>query len=272
MTRTCELCSSTYEAPLRSKSKFCSKTCRFESAALARRKCDFDELFFERGSTTTAYWAGVIVADGWVLHHPYSTTLHLALKEGDADHLRSFASDIGVDVDTDILVFRETLARVQLCSPKLRTGLERWGVIPGKTYNLRSIPEAWNDPEFSVHLARGLWDGDGHVGCNPNCYGYIQPRVSFVSSSIIVDWMVRLLEDWDVDYIRRDRPSKILQDGTEYIVSDVAASRHSEMLKLVDRLGYFDRSLPALDRKREAAFHIDAWVNRQQRRRPNLSR
>lgn len=263
MTNTvCEGCQCEFEQKERGQ-RFCSKRCYAIHQAVSQRGYDLDESFFERNDTTTAYWAGLLVADGYVTHLAHSTHLTITLKSEDEPHLHSWLNAISIPESAHRVYHRGGRSDARVSSPFIRPSLARWGLIPRKTYALRNIPSLWSNPDLIPHFIRGLWDGDGHIRFGRNPEGCMTMQMGLISSSWIIDWLVEMLQGWHIEHIRYDRKPTILEDGTIYTVSRIVVSRQDDMVSLVQRLGYLDPTLPALPRKRKSAIDIRDWVERE---------
>ena len=108
-----------------------------------------------------AYILGFLIADGHVNKTGYK--VEVSIKEADAPLLQAIASEIGCDAPLRPMTNRydgSTMMRLAFCGKKLVTDLNKLGVFhdKSKTATWPAVP-----PELEGHLARGLWDGDGHI-------------------------------------------------------------------------------------------------------------
>lgn len=243
--------------------RFCSKRCYAVHQAVSQRGYDLDESFFERDDPTTAYWAGLLVADGYITHLAHSTRLVLTLKSEDEPHLRSWLNALSVPEESHPIYHRGGRSDAKVSSPFLRIGLNRWGLIPRKTYDLRDIPPLWSTQGITNHFIRGLWDGDGNVRFGRNPAGCVAIQMSLICSSWIIDWLSNVLYGWGIEHTRYDRAPTMLDDGTRYLVSRITVGRQPDMTHLIETLGYCDPTLPALARKRKSASDIREWIERE---------
>ena len=127
------------------------------------RKYEWDYEFFTRETPETYYWAGFILADGCLRVDEKAShdQIEVALSTKDLDHLKEFCD--AVDISHDAINFRSDadICRVALNKQGLHEDVERFGIVPNKTYD-------WHDPEpipekYLPHFLRGWFDGDGSV-------------------------------------------------------------------------------------------------------------
>ena len=115
--------------------------------------------YFNRIDTPQkAYWLGFLMADGCVS----SRQLDIALKSSDAEHLRLLAKNLGSNLDVKIQTSKGyERARLTISSPQMVKDLEKHGVIPRKSLQVKwpsRLPK-----NLEMHFIRGLFDGDGCI-------------------------------------------------------------------------------------------------------------
>lgn len=108
-----------------------------------------------------AYILGFLIADGHVNRTGYK--VEVSVKEADSPLLQAIADEIGCDAPLRPMTNRydgSTMMRLTFCGKKLVGDLNELGVFhdKSKTAVWPAVP-----PELEGHLARGLWDGDGHI-------------------------------------------------------------------------------------------------------------
>lgn len=106
-----------------------------------------------------AYWLGFIAADGCVTNN----TLKIGLHQRDIPHLQKFTAWISPDKPIRISVnnLGKPLATVEIYSQHLCETLGEYGIVPRKTYILKSLPVLRHD--LMRHFLRGYFDGDGYI-------------------------------------------------------------------------------------------------------------
>jgi hypothetical protein len=121
-------------------------------------------VFHEVNTEDTAYWLGMLFADGSVQERNRG---HFSVSLGliDEEHVEAFREFVGSDVAMLALPSRwpngSTFHRVMFQCDEMATDLARHGCIPRKTHRTQ-----WPDsvPEPLVHhFIRGYFDGDGSV-------------------------------------------------------------------------------------------------------------
>jgi hypothetical protein len=119
----------------------------------------------------SAYWVGVLMADGCITAgrdrkgklRPLRS-LYLCLAEEDAGHVAEFAKFLRCDRQPGIYTPRsgsrqkQRQARISATSQKIVDDLARFGVVPRKTKTAKVI-----GLEYNRHFWRGLVDGDGSI-------------------------------------------------------------------------------------------------------------
>jgi len=234
-------------------------------SAVARRY-EFDDRFFERtDDPEVAYFAGLVVADGCVIHTPESTVLDVTLHQSDSHHLRKFADALKIPSGFSPVYRARGCSKLIVSSPNLRVGLTMWGAIPRKTYELREMPKLWSNPNTLPHFVRGLWDGDGHIG-HHHTKNTTHIGLNITCNSWIIDWLADVMNERGTPFNRYNSPPRMIEDGSPFVVSKLCICRHGAILDWLEWLGYYDSGRPTLDRKRGAAMEIRDWCNRTIRR------
>lgn len=112
--------------------------------------------------------------------------LSISCHPKDKEHLILFRDTIGAyhtNVQDRIKKDKRSsllypISELKISHQNMREGLEKWGIIPNKTYNLRNIPLLWSDPIIMPHFIRGLFDSDGTIPIRYNNGGIRDVSVS----------------------------------------------------------------------------------------------
>ena len=125
-----------------------------------------NELFFnDLGSERSAYWLGLLFADGNIYNHPHGQKmLSLAQSTRDIKQMEQFVLDMEYDGNIYNYVTKDgcTMVMVQIRSNYLCNHLIDLGCTPRKSLTLQFPTEI---PEYSMrHFLRGFCDGDGCLG------------------------------------------------------------------------------------------------------------
>lgn len=121
-----------------------------------RRKSKYtlNENAFSQLTNESAYWLGVLMADGSVDHQRGVSRLRLGLK--DTELVEQFRAFLG---SNHPIKDRGDVRLLEVTSHDLVSSIEQYGVVPAKTFiaeahkSLASLPAFW----------RGVIDGDGCV-------------------------------------------------------------------------------------------------------------
>lgn len=131
------------------------------SLSSAMRKYQCDENFFAgRQNPESSYWAGLLLADGWVTPNINGTLrLSLGLKACDREHLDKFR--VALKSNSQIGIYKKNkfeIARISITSNLLCESLQPYGVVERKSLS-HPLPNL--EPENVRHFLRGYFDGDG---------------------------------------------------------------------------------------------------------------
>ena len=139
------------------------------------RKYFFNQHFFDTiDSEDKSYWLGFVIADGSVRLSRLRGDLRIAVHRKDANHLEKFKYIIQYDGK----LYKhptDNCSTISLYSRILSGSLIKIGVIPNKT-GKEFLPVI--DSLLINHLIRGVFDGDGTIGCYNNSWA-----LSFCSCS-----------------------------------------------------------------------------------------
>jgi hypothetical protein len=130
-----------------------------------KRIYDVKEDYFETWSHEMAYILGFISADGSV--NKQKTSLSIELQMRDKEVLEFIQQQIAPTLPIRTIKKKEReYCRLRINSVKLIRSLQKFNVIPNKTFTIRlnfDIPQI-----FVGDYIRGLFDGDGWVTCRRN--------------------------------------------------------------------------------------------------------
>lgn len=109
----------------------------------------------------TAYWLGLLAADGWIVtHHKEPQGVALALHPRDMNLLREYARFVGYRSEPKRTRPSAELYQVKITSKTMAQDLIDLGIKPVKSLTLE-LPTI--DDSLKPHFLRGLFDGDGSV-------------------------------------------------------------------------------------------------------------
>lgn len=126
-----------------------------------QRQYSCDETVFETiDDSETAYWIGMLLADGSIYQNPEynSAAITLGLKKDDKKHIRRFKRFVSAE---NPIVTRDHLSCICITSSKICSDLQEYGIVPNKSHSKQKIPEM--ERRLIPHFLRGLWDGDGSL-------------------------------------------------------------------------------------------------------------
>lgn len=119
------------------------------------------DAFSDISDKDSAYWAGLIAADGCVRLPKNCVTkqLSIMLSARDLNHLKKFADFISFE--KEIKFTKRSEARIRFCHGQITNDLiGNWNIVPNKTEKM--IPP--DIPQESISsFVRGYFDGDGCI-------------------------------------------------------------------------------------------------------------
>jgi len=183
---------------------------------------DINENFFSKWSPEMAYVLGLIATDGCVSK---SGTVSLCIN--DKDLLERVKEAMGSAHTIKYYGHQEGLYSFNFSRQKLRTDLNRLGIFPNKSLNIRfpDVPDA-----FLVDFVRGVFDGDGSVFFEKRS-PRLPLRASFICSS------KDFIETLEAKLRALDMPKRALyQHKTKNTVSYMIRYAHADSIKLFNLL------------------------------------
>lgn len=127
---------------------------------------NFNENYFEIiDDSHKAYWLGFIYADGNLKNNRLRIEVHKKDIEIIHNILKDFQSDNKIITDNSVSDFgKKNNVAIGFCSDKMKSDLEKYGVVENKTHKLENIPNI--SSHLIKHFIRGYFDGDGTVYLN----------------------------------------------------------------------------------------------------------
>jgi DNA-binding transcriptional regulator WhiA len=140
-----------------------------------------DKNFFKVYTKESCYWAGFILADGYIRKN--STNLHIKLQIKDAEHLYKFLKclDIPENNINKLIKYTKKYVYVNLFIKELVEGLNDLFSIGNK----KSLTAEINPKipiELLNHFIRGYFDGDGSISNSRN-----HPVISFTGTISVLN-------------------------------------------------------------------------------------
>lgn len=142
-----------------------------------------NEYAFDIVTPESAYWVGMLMADGCVVRYGNRATIELGLSEIDADHVAAFRNFLG---GTQKIHRHPGNGKSKphvhygVRSSKLADALARFGVLPRKSKTAKVIGLEWNRDFW-----RGVVDGDGYVRWQSSRQGRM-PNIGLAGSKDLV--------------------------------------------------------------------------------------
>jgi hypothetical protein len=155
-----------------------------------RKRHVCDESAFDVIGEASAYWAGLLMADGDVrFRSPTAAYVRVRLTANDREHVEQFRQFLGTSVPAtferkkphDGYQSRATCG-VVVCSLRLATALGRLGVVQNKTMAACASEMVTGNR----HFWRGVVDGDGSMGAYPTGHSNLYPALSLVGARPLV--------------------------------------------------------------------------------------
>lgn len=155
----------------------------------AKSKLVCNDNFFNAYTKESCYWAGFILADGYLRKD--SPTLHIKLGIKDVDHLYKFLKCI--DCEKDIIKKKETYCYLDICKEKIYNDLNKnFDIKNKKTFISEISKKIPND--LKTHFLRGYFDADGSVSIKENKYF----NINFIGTKKVINYLIDYFFDNDV--------------------------------------------------------------------------
>lgn len=128
----------------------------------------FNNEFFNLNTENSFYWAGFIAADGCVMERKNQKSLKITLAIKDINHLIKFKNALKSThpINTYLSVSKKgkisASCQIVLCGPKIFNSLNRFNIIPRKTF-IYKMPDWLLNHKLLSHFLRGYFDGDGCI-------------------------------------------------------------------------------------------------------------
>lgn len=154
-----------------------------------------NEEFFMQDTERSFYWAGFLMADGWLTDEVRGKRVSMQLQYSDINVLDQLKEDLHFDGNIIKKKSHESmLAQISIRSDKLFDSLNRFGVIPRKTF-LGQIPDFILAHQNINHFVRGLFDGDGciYLGSSKSAKR-AQAKFSLTGNNKILEQVQKILE------------------------------------------------------------------------------
>lgn len=200
---------------------------------------------FEHFEPVTAYWAGLLAADGSVSDDGL-VSLELHKKDRElVDGLASFMEYSGPVLPRTRIQksgFLSEMVSLRVTAPDIATQLLLWGVVPRKTCMAKGIELK---PDLECHFYRGLFDGDGcfHISKNGKLYANIAKHPAIIDG--FRDWCWRTFRE--VGSLAKKKNYHVVQFGGE------SACLLGQAL--------YSSNGPRLTRKNDL---VDEWIQRKE--------
>lgn len=111
-----------------------------------------------------AYWLGFLFTDGCVDHYRVTGRIRLQLQEADLEILEKFKKDLCLDCK---IIYdkrpNNTCCSVEFVDEQIYNDLNKYDIVPNKTYKISNIPYQKIPKEYWSAYALGLFDGDGSL-------------------------------------------------------------------------------------------------------------
>lgn len=117
-----------------------------------------------------AYWLGFLFTDGSVDIRKGRKRIRLQLQIADKEILEKYKEDLGIDGKLiEDKRSNSTCYSVEFTSNQIFNDLEKYGIIPQKTYKTEHLPLNLIPKQFLTSFLLGLFDGDGSLSYSENC-------------------------------------------------------------------------------------------------------
>lgn len=150
---------------------------------------------FNYNTNEFSYFLGWMASDGNISKNLQSVSLSLT----DKDIILKFKNEMftSANIYKEEFEKQKTLYKLYIGSKKFSKELEKFGIVPAKTYNL-NVPEfVWNN-----HFVRGFFEGDGHVRNTLTVKNTKRYEAGFVTASeIFCNQLCSYLKNNNIDTV-----------------------------------------------------------------------
>lgn len=128
-----------------------------------------DDYFSVIDAPEKAYWLGFLFTDGNV-DNLKQKRIRLQLQEADEEILIKYKEDLGIGGK----IIRDerpnsVCLSVEFTSSQIFDDLEKYGIVPRKTYKTEHLPLSLIPEEYQTSFLLGMFDGDGCITHGKNC-------------------------------------------------------------------------------------------------------
>ena len=142
-------------------------------------------------SPIKAYWLGLLFTDGSVDHYKTTGRIRLQLKEEDVEILQQYQQDLGLE---NKIIYdkrpNSTCCSVEFTDEQIFNDLNKYGIIPNKTYMCKHIPYKLIPIEYLPAFALGLYDGDGGLNCSTDFSTDVTINFTSYYESVVQDFQI----------------------------------------------------------------------------------
>lgn len=209
------------------------------------RRTTINHASLDKLNPTTAYWLGVVAADGHVAKYKHSSGQVVLTQKSSKENyewITQFAKDFGSDQlpkeYTSSGYASVKYLRIVLKSDKLFDNFCRYGVVPKKSLILK--PPTIDRKLFS-HWVRGYFDGDGTASIRKSGSHYL----GFCGTEEVLEWVEGLLPATKIAWGQRNQGKNNF---------DLRIYRKQDVMKTIDYL--YDGANRWLPRKKERCYDI----------------
>ena len=152
--------------------------------------CNIKEDYFEViDEPNKAYILGLLLTDGCVDNSRGNGRIRLALQKQDVEILEKIKKILGVETKLYEDKRGNGMYSLEFSSKKIFEDLQKYSIIPNKTYNTTNLPT--NIPnEFIIDFLRGMFDGDGTLTYSDDKSRDVTFRLSSHFESICYDYQI----------------------------------------------------------------------------------
>lgn len=151
------------------------------------------DYFSKIDSAEKAYWIGFLFTDGAVDHYRKTGRVRLQLQENDLQILQKFREDLGIE--SKIIYDRRvnsTCCSVEFVDEQIFNDLQKYSIIPNKTYAVENLPILSIPEEFLPAFALGLFDGDGCLTCSSDFSKDVTLNYTAYHESEVIDFQAMI--------------------------------------------------------------------------------
>lgn len=146
------------------------------------------DYFSKIDNAEKAYWLGFLFTDGAVDNYK-SKRIRFQLQEADLEILEKYKEDLSINSKIIYNKRKNSVCcSVEFTDSQIFNDLNRFGIVPNKTYKTTHIPYELIPEEFLPAFILGLFDGDGGLSYSKDFFSDVTINFTSYYETIVEDF------------------------------------------------------------------------------------